>query len=225
MSKQTFIYNNGQNKDNPFNVNKPIVLRSGGLIDPVQVYMMVGDCPDCRPSDIVWEPVYQCGEALELSAENNQIAILIKGRYSIGDPNDPAFVLPQNVNITKQEGVDPSLLGKLSCSTSETSSEVPLTLETSCTNPLFVEICNQTPVETAMAELGCVVDGDGLVVGKVMLCKIIDETTGIETITQTAYYQDGTIENNYVGAWQVCAPESCVAEAFMGVITDLSMLN
>lgn len=96
----------------------------------------------------------------------------------------------------------------------------------SCEEPVFVELCpNSIGIETAMAELGCIVDDDGEIIGKVMLCKITDEEDGSEIIKQTAYFEDGTIIQDYSGPWAVCAPDVCVPEPFLGVITDLSLLT
>lgn len=226
MANQSFLYNSttgGPTKQTIFNVLKPNLIRAAGLEECVSIYMMVGDCADCKPEDVLWTEIFECGKPVQLCPDNTTVLLSIPGKYSLGDPNQPALTLAGDVNITRENGVDASLVGKSNC-TSE-SSEVQLSIETSCTDPLFVEICNQTPVETAMAELGCIADGDGLIIGKVMICKIVDETTGVEIVTQTAYYQDGTVETNYSGAWQVCAPNRCEPEVFMGVITDLSMLN
>ncbi len=223
MSKQSFIYDTdgGGFKNNPFNVNSPVLLRAAGLTDCVPLYMAVGDCPNCRPADVIWEPVMSCGSQVELCPDNNQLLVSIPGKYSLGDPNDPSFVMPgTDVNITKQEGVDPSLVGK--CGDTPPMS---VELETSCTDPLFVEVCNQNMIETSMAELGCITDASGSIVGKVMICKITSEVDGSETVMQTAYYEDGTITQNYTGPWSVCGPEPCKSEAFIGVITDLSLLS
>jgi len=228
MSKQSFIYDSddGGFKNNPFNVNKPVLVRAAGLTGCVPLFMAVGDCPNCRPQDVLWEQVFECGNPVEICPDDNILYIKIPGKYSLGDPLDPAYVIPgTDVNITKQEGVDPSLMGK--CAEGATTSTVTLDAGSDCTDPIYVEVCNQNMVESSMAELGCIVDASNMIIGKVMLCKVISEVDGSETVTQTAYFEDGTIVQNYTGSWSVCVPEavSCEPEIFIGVITDLTLLE
>ena len=91
----------------------------------------------------------------------------------------------------------------------------PVKIESSCDEPVFVEICPQSiGIETALAELGCILGDEGQIIGKVMLCKITEELTGVETIKVTAYYTDGTIEENYSGPWGVCENPQVDIEKF-----------
>lgn len=223
-SKQYFIYNTDDggyvDKARSFTLTKgqQKLIRAAGLTETVEIYQMVGVCNECRPEDVLWEPVTSCGSAVSISADDNRLWLFEPGTYSIGDPNTQT-VLAGDVNITGENftGVDVSTLGKC-------SDDSPL-IGDSCDNPIFTEICNQVPVETAMASLGCISDASGQQIGKVMLCKITDELTGTSVVTQTAYYEDGTVTENYSGPWQVCQPDVCLGEPFIGVITDLSILT
>lgn len=206
-TKQYFIYDsddggfvsNGQ----IFNVssNCPILIRAAGLTEEVVIYEMVGECRQCKPSDVLWTPLKECGQNVVLDQDTNKQWLYLEGTYSLGDPNNPP-VLVGDVNITGQvyKGVDSSFIKK-----------------PDCRNPLF-------PVETALATLGCITDNNGEQIGKVVLSKLIDENTGIETMIQIAYFEDGTVIEPYTGNWSVCSPDVCVAETPMGVITDLSLL-
>lgn len=206
-SNQFFIYNSdgsdwvSKNRSFSIKPNEQRVIRAGGLTEEIQIFQMVGQCQNCRPEDVIWEPVFNCGTPVVLSPTNNNIWISLPGTYSIGDPNlsDP---LQGDVNITGERytGVDSSLLGK-SCEPNEI-----------------------VGIETSMAELGCIVEND-VVVGKIMLCKTINEDGTGEVVTRTAYYEDGTEVPNYNGPWQVCTPEPCQSEEFIGVITDLTVLS
>lgn len=211
-SNQFFIYDSDDRgwvvKNRTFTIkpNEQRVIRAGGLTEEIQIFQMVGQCKDCRPQDIKWEPVFNCGSPLILGPENNNIWVVLPGSYSIGDPNNN-IVLAGDVNITGERytGVDSSLLGKCF------ESSAPLTNDI-------------VGIETSMAELGCIVE-NGIVVGKIILCKTIDEDGGNEIVTKTAYYEDGTEIENYDGAWQVCSQEPCQSENFIGVITDLTILS
>lgn len=102
----------------------------------------------------------------------------------------------------------------------------PVEVISSCEEPVYVELCaGSLGIETAMAQLGCIVDEEGIQIGVVMVCKITDESTGEETLVPKAFYEDGTIEDNYTGEWTVCAPDVCQPEEPIGVITDLTLLT
>ena len=100
----------------------------------------------------------------------------------------------------------------------------PVSIDTSCEDPLFVELCNTIGIETALAQLGCILDDQGVQIGSVMVCKTVDESTQEETLKQIAFYEDGTVINPYEGPWSVCASDVCIPETPLGVITDLSLL-
>lgn len=79
----------------------------------------------------------------------------------------------------------------------------------SCDDPLFVTVC--TPVEDAEQVeisdlvLGCAVDGAGVAIGVVVLSKVVDEVTGIETQVRSMYpYGGGAAVTPYVGPFQMC---------------------
>lgn len=222
-SNQFFIYDSdgsgwvSKNRSFSIKPNEQRVIRAGGLTEEIQIFQMVGQCNNCRPEDVIWEPLYNCGLPVVLSPENNNVWVSLPGTYSIGDPNSND-ILAGDVNITGERytGVDSSLLGK--CSNNET------TITNTCDNPVNVSLCDAIGIETSMAELGCIVEND-VIVGKIMLCKTINEDGTGEVITKTAYYEDGTEVPNYDGPWQVCAPEPCQSETFIGVITDLTVLS
>lgn len=209
-SAQYFIYNTddgGYVKSNrvfTLNKNQQILIRSAGLTTDLVIYQMVGICKECSPEDVIWEPVTYCGSTLTLGSDDTRVWIMEPGTYSVGDPTDNTL-LTGDVNITGERftGVDSSSVGKSNCNPEP--------------NPLL-------PVETAMAELGCIIS-DGEMIGKVILCKLIDENTGVQTVTQTAYFEDGTIISDYTGPWEVCTPDVCQSEPFIGVITDLTILQ
>lgn len=91
----------------------------------------------------------------------------------------------------------------------------PVSVVSDCENPVFVEICPQSiGIETSLAELGCILGPNGEIIGKVMLSKITEEDTLQETVNVTAYYTDGTIEENYTGEWSVCENPQVDIEKF-----------
>jgi len=153
MAKQVYLYNSttgGPTKAIIFNVNKPVLLRAAGLTECVSIYMMVGDCPECHPLDVLWEPVVNCGNIVELCPNNNSVLVSIPGRYSIGNPNTAPLTLIGDVNITKEDGVDPSLVGKCIDTLGDTCDEAMKVshcgpLEVFTTTP--VEVFTTTPVE------------------------------------------------------------------------------
>lgn len=230
MSKQYMIYDTdgGGWKAQTFNVRakQQFIIRSAGLTDTLPIYQMVGTCESCAPADVLWEPVTVCGEQLTVGPDNNCILIGKPGRYSIGDPLAPP-VLAGDVNITGEQtsGVDTSSLGKCSDGGGSVVIEGPVTIDSSCDEPLFVELCSTSiGIETTMAELGCITDAEGVITGKVMVCKITDEATGDETIVMKAFLLDGTVIDDYTGEWSICSPAGCEEETVLGVITDLSLL-
>jgi hypothetical protein len=59
-------------------------------------------------------------------------------------------------------------------------------------------------VETALAELGCVVDAQGVLTGKVILIRTVDEDTGIVTVIKRLENVNGTSVEPYTGPWGPC---------------------
>lgn len=207
----TFLYNTDR-ADNgaarrSFTVNAdgPVVITNAGLTACVPVFVAVGGCAGCGFRDRIWRPLERCGNPVEVCPSTSHLYIYEEGQYSLGDPNN-ALVLPGDVNIVYR--VDKNLTMSEAAAMGKCAAPP---------SPLF-------PVETALAELGCIVGADGQLIGKVFICKITDEITGNETTVLSAYYEDGTVVNPYSGPWSVCQPDVCVGEAFIGVITDLSIL-
>lgn len=189
--------------------NEAVFLKSAGLTEDVNVYQMVGVCQQCAPSDVKWEMVYRDGVPLTLGPDNNGEWVTEPGKYSLGDPtNPPEFSGDVNISAEKFKGVDASSLGKSSPTESNPLPTIvveDVTIDSSCEEPVYVEVCNnQTPIETSMAQLGCIEDEDGRVIGKVMLVKITDEQTQEEIVRQVAYYEDGTVTDPYSGEWVIC---------------------
>jgi hypothetical protein len=117
MAIQSFIYNSNTTAPNPniepiFNVKAPALLRAAGLQVCVPIYMMVGDCPTCRPNDVLWAPLMCAGKPVKLCPDVTQILLAIPGKYSFGNPLTAPLVLVGDVNVTKEDGVDASLVGK-----------------------------------------------------------------------------------------------------------------
>lgn len=64
-------------------------------------------------------------------------------------------------------------------------------------------------IESSLAPLGCIYDPEDNLLGKVLVCKIVD-SEGIVSYTQTAYYINGTVVENYTGTWSECSTsEKC----------------
>lgn len=206
------------------NTNEAVFLKSAGLTEDVNVYQMVGICESCAPSDVKWEMVYRDGVPLTIGPSNNGEWVVDPGKYALGDPTDPPeFSGDVNITAQKFKGVDTSLLGK-----SSPSEENPLPVEVAgngCDMPLYVEMCNNVPVEVALANIGCLVDDDDQKIGVVILQTTIDEQTGNQSTKMVAYYEDGTVEDNYSGTWTTCSDDCSNDTSFLGVITDLNLLN
>ena len=200
------MYNTNAISGNPnvepvFSVRTPIIIRAAGLTQCVPIYMMVGDCPTCRPEDILWAPVLCCGTPVELCADITQVVITTPGRYSLGLPSAAPLVLAGDVNITKQEGVDPSLLGK-ECACADSTGggagggpigtpadPIFVDILSTCADPVFVSVCTPLvpPSVTGIdcAGLPVVVAGPHVVQtvpapGTVQLVRNCDPDPGIE---------------------------------------------
>lgn len=106
-NSQFMIYNtdDGGLVNQTFVADSPMLIRAAGLQECVKIFMMVGTCYSCQPKDVLWEPIYTCGKAVELCPDNNTVIIKYPGKYSIGDPNEN-LVLQGDVNITAERNVD-----------------------------------------------------------------------------------------------------------------------
>lgn len=115
MAQQSFIYNAsnlaGANVNNPFTIEKSSLIRSAGLTEVAQVYFAVGRCLTCGTTDVIWEPLTICGVPVTLGPDNNMLVLGVPGQYSIGDPSGNITFIG-DVNITKEEGVNPHQLIK-----------------------------------------------------------------------------------------------------------------
>lgn len=60
-------------------------------------------------------------------------------------------------------------------------------------------------IEAALAPVGCTVDEDGEVTGKVFVCKVVDEDNGAITYELKHIATDGTVTDNWTGDWVNCA--------------------
>lgn len=227
MSNQTFLYNTttgGPTKGIIFNINKPSLIRAAGLTECVDIYMMVGDCPECRPEDVLWSPVQSCGATLQLCPDNNRVILSTKGRYSLGNPVTAPLVLAGDVNITREDGVDPSLLEKSACSPTPSGED--------CENALFVKMCDpvnddgETPVAQSSreSEQACLTQADGLPRNVNVVT-----TYGSDGTTATRYYSvtgtlitTATTDTISLGPCRVPCPtcRGAAAAATVGVIPD-----
>lgn len=226
MANTWFLYDNDARTviSRQFNVaqDKPLVLTAGDLVDPVQIYIAVGRCFGCD-KDLVWEPLTLCGSPVELSPENTMLAISTPGIYNLGDPTVDPFLLGPNTNVIAQ--VVSEVPAELSGGCGEKG---PVTIDSSCDSPVFVQMCDTTvgsQVEISDVTLGHVLDADCVATGVVVLSKLVDEDTGLETQRRVAYMYDGSVVDPFVGSFGLPCPVTCPIPAFMGVITDLSLLN
>lgn len=80
-------------------------------------------------------------------------------------------------------------------------------------------------VELSLAPLGCIYDDELNLVGKVFVCKTLDEDSNI-LFVRTAYYLDGTVVENYTGSWSQCLSVDRCSDDFgddtPGFITEFS---
>jgi hypothetical protein len=187
----------------------PVLLTAAGLTAGACIPLFVrgGQVASLEPGcaatggDFLWAPLSRCGVAVQLCAEANQLVELVPGTYSLGDPTAP-LVVPGNVNVqlTRLDDMAPEVLCCLGKCEAPPSPPSPL-----------------LPVETAMAELGCISDLNGAQIGKVLLVRTVDENTGAVVTAQNAYYEDGTVVVGYTGPWSVCSPDICQPLATRGL--------
>lgn len=106
---------------------------------------------------------------------------------------------------TGVDGTAPMWARNPSIVASLTPTPLPVQVVNDCTAPVLTEACSpELPVETSMAQLGIIKDPTtGEPIGRVMVGRVTDELTGAVTETITAYYEDGTIVQNYGGPWAV----------------------
>ncbi len=93
---------------------------------------------------------------------------------------------------------------------------IPVSIQSDCDSPVYVEICPQSiGIETALAELGCILGDAGEIIGKVFLCKVTADEQGAEDVVKAiAYYTDGTVVPDYTGEWGVCENPQVDIEKF-----------
>lgn len=89
-----------------------------------------------------------------------------------------------------------------------------------CDNPIGTEICNwdEMPlgIEASLAPVGCIFDGKE-VIGKVFVCKKVDEGTGVVSYDTIAVMTDGTTVDPYTGEWESCDVELPLAPIFLEI--------
>ena len=94
------------------------------------------------------------------------------------------------------------------------------TLGASCDLPMFVQVCpdpsGAPQVEISDLAIGCTLDGDGQPNGTLVLSRVINEDTGVETVTRVAYLYDGSVVSGYTGPFGPC-DQKCPAQAPVGV--------
>lgn len=101
---------------------------------------------------------------------------------------------------------------------------VNTSIGTSCDDPLFVQMCAAVGIETALTEVGCIFDpaDDSVIIGKALACKTTDEATGVDTFKIVAVYEDGTVDQDYTGAWGECNPLTPSTLLLEGCIPDVA---
>lgn len=85
----------------------------------------------------------------------------------------------------------------------------PVTIDSSCDDPVFVEICNPAtqPVQviSETEQLGCVTDpATGAVTGRVFLVPTFDADGNMTATRMIMVATDGTVTDPYAGAWEEC---------------------
>lgn len=100
----------------------------------------------------------------------------------------------------------------------------PVQLVSSCDDPVYVQICPPSPdapqVELSDVALGCALDAQGNAIGKVLLSKVYNEETGVQTQTLVMYpYSGAAPVSPYVGAFGDCgeAEVTSVEGCFAGI--------
>ena len=83
-----------------------------------------------------------------------------------------------------------------------------VTIDSSCEAPVFVEVCNPAtqPVQviSETEQLGCVVDVDGTVTGRVFFVPTFDADGNMIDNRMMMVGTDGTVTDPYVGSWVAC---------------------
>lgn len=218
MSSQYFIYDSDdggifpKNQQVKLKINEQIRILSAGLTEDVPIYQMVGQCINCSPEDIKWEPVTQCGVQLTLGPDNNSLWLYTPGTFSVGDPN-ASLTLTGDVNITgeKFRGVDPSILGKCNESGSDDYTSIITAIQTqttNLTNSLQV-ICDKlvdvlTEIEKVKftdMHVVCMVDdvnGDGTELVSFVEATVVSYVDGVITTTDAGTFTDEMLDTPYV---------------------------
>lgn len=190
MATQSFVYNSNAISGIPnvapiFNVNRPTLLRAAGLQTCVPIYMMVGDCIECHPRDVLWAPLMCCGKPVELCPDANQVLIGTPGKYSVGNPTTAPLVLAGDVNITKEEGVDASLVGKeCACASAGPTGDPDDPLFTkilsTCLEPVFVKVCEDPPVPFTATGIAC--DGTPVVATGLNVIQTVPNPSAVQLV-------------------------------------------
>lgn len=78
-----------------------------------------------------------------------------------------------------------------------------------CGNPLFVEVCNPQPVQVIRdaEQLGCTLDGNGDVDGRVFLVQVFDTEGTVTGHEMMRVALDGTVTRPYTGTWSPCTSD------------------
>jgi hypothetical protein len=200
--------------------SKPVAITAAGLADDecVDVYVRVGsastdsECSSCHnPSDWLWTPLKRCGVAVQLCGSSNQLIELVPGTYMLGPVSpDPVFAGDVNITISSLQDLPVEVLcclGKCEPQPTE-ANPLPVEVVSTCADPINVNVCNPTQVgiESSFAPLGCTVDGDGVLTGKVFLCKVTDDTVGATPSFDKVHVSiDGSVTMSYTGSWVDCS--------------------
>lgn len=223
---------NGRNPDigRRFTVSEDygVVITAVGIEDGVCVPIYIAAHAGCDAvSDTVWEPYLDCGKAVEVcGGGGSHTVVSFPGTYSFGDPAEAELGLSESTNVVLRHHALSDIADMFAAKKSAAEPPFDVKVINDCDGPVMVELCpGSFGIETSLAQLGCITGSDGQQIGKVMLCKTVDEETRAETVKQVAYFEDGTVQDPYTGPWSVCAPDVCGPEPTLGVITDLTLLN
>lgn len=152
-------------------------------------------CPTVTTTSTAWYqmPDGTCVEVEVIRSSNCETSIFILGTNTRIEPFDPTRL--STVNPCGADGP-----------------VTPVEIDSSCEDPVFVEVCNPAtqPVQviSETEQLGCVVDVDGTVTGRVFFAPTYDADGNITATRMIMVSTDGTVTDPYTGSWEACAGSS-----------------
>jgi hypothetical protein len=162
-----------------------------------------------------------------ICGNDNEHIELVPGLYMLGPVTpDPVFAGDVNITLESLAKMDATLLAcAAKCEPQPTAANpLPVEVFSTCAKPVMVELCTpiQAGIEIGFAPLGCIVTPEGVLKGKVFMCKEAPDVTGgtgAASFSMVMVDVDGVVTTGYTGPWQDCSVlESCVVEAPVGVV-------